>query len=62
LDWRFCHFARDQGVPVCINPDAHDTAGLRDVWFGVQMARKGWLEPKDLLNCYTGEEIEALLS
>ncbi|MBT4059135.1 MAG: DNA polymerase/3'-5' exonuclease PolX [Euryarchaeota archaeon] len=62
LDWRFVRYARDQGVPVCINPDAHDTAGLRDVWFGVQMARKGWLEPKDLLNCYTGEEIEALLS
>ncbi len=62
LDWRFVRFARDQGVPICINPDAHDTTGLRDVWFGVQIARKGWLEPKDLLNCYSGEEIEALLS
>lgn len=62
LDWRFVRYARDQGVPVCINPDAHDTDGLRDVWFGVQMARKGWLEPKHLLNCYTGEELEAILT
>ena len=62
LDWRYCRFARDQGVPICINPDAHNTTGLRDVWFGVQIARKGWLEPKHLLNCYTGEEIESLLS
>ncbi len=62
LDWRYCRFARDQGVPICINPDAHNTTGLRDVWFGVQIARKGWLEPKHLLNCYSGEEIESLLS
>ncbi|HIA24994.1 MAG: hypothetical protein CXX81_03690 [Methanobacteriota archaeon] len=62
LDWRFLRFARDQGVPICINPDAHDTSGLRDVWFGVQIARKGWLEPQHLLNCKTGEEIEAMLS
>ncbi len=61
LDWRFIRYARDQGVPLCINPDAHDTAGLRDVWFGVQMARKGWLEAKDLLNCYSGEELEQML-
>ena len=61
LDWRFCRFARDQGVPVCINPDAHDTRGLRDVWFGVQIARKGWLRPEDLLNCKSGSELESML-
>ncbi|HIN04131.1 MAG TPA: hypothetical protein EYM66_03640, partial [Candidatus Poseidoniales archaeon] len=32
LDWRLCKYAKEQGVPVCINPDAHDTEGLRDVW------------------------------
>ncbi len=58
LDWRFLRFARDQGVPICINPDAHDTRGLRDVWFGVQIARKGWLRPEDLLNCRSGSELE----
>jgi DNA polymerase (family X) len=60
LDWRLCKYARDQGVPVCINPDAHDTDGLQDVWFGIQMARKGWLEAKDVLNTRTGIEIEEL--
>ncbi len=58
LDWRFCRFARDQGVPVCINPDAHDIRGLRDVWFGVQMARKGWLAAEDILNCRSGSQLE----
>ena len=61
LDWRLCKYARDQGVPVCINPDAHDTNGLRDYWYGVQIARKGWLSSADVLNTRSGAEIEALL-
>ena len=28
LDWRLCKYAKEQGVPVCINPDAHDTEGF----------------------------------
>jgi len=61
LDWRMCKYARDQGVPVCINPDAHDTNGLRDYWYGVQIARKGWLSAADILNTRSGAEIESLL-
>ncbi|MBS65624.1 MAG: DNA polymerase/3'-5' exonuclease PolX [Euryarchaeota archaeon] len=61
LDWRLCKYARDQGVPVCINPDAHDTNGLRDYWYGVQIARKGWLSAVDVLNTRSGAEIESLL-
>jgi len=62
LDWRFCHFAKQQEVPVVINPDAHAPKGLRDVWFGVQIARKGWLEPADLLNTRSGKELEKMLA
>ena len=58
LDWRLCKFAKSQGVPIVINPDAHSTKGLKDVWFGVQMARKGWLEEADVLNCLPGNVIE----
>ena len=61
LDWRYCRFAKEQGVPIVINPDAHSPRGLRDVWFGVQMARKGWIEADDLLNCKSGEDIEEML-
>ena len=59
LDWRLCKFAKSQGVPIVINPDAHSTKGLKDVWFGVQIARKGWLEADDVLNCLSGAEIES---
>ena len=58
LDWRLCKYAKTQGVPIVINPDAHSTKGLKDVWFGVQMARKGWLEESDVLNCLSGSAIE----
>ncbi len=61
LDWRLCKFAKQQGVPICINPDAHDTEGLKDVWYGVQIARKGWLEAADVLNTRTGSQMETLL-
>src|SRR5437867_3630407 len=44
LDWRLCRYAKEQGVRVSINPDAHATEGLEDVPFGVNVARKGWLE------------------
>lgn len=50
LDWRLCKYAREKGVTIAINPDAHAREGLRDVPYGVGVARKGWLEKKDVLN------------
>ena len=32
LDWRLCRYARDKGVKIYINPDAHNVDGLRDVY------------------------------
>ena len=61
LDWRLCRYAKQQGVPVCINPDAHGTEGLADVWYGVQIARKGWLEAGDVLNTQSGVQMEEIL-
>ena len=39
---------------------AHDTDGLRDFWFGVQVARKGWLSAADVLNTRSGAQMESL--
>ena len=62
LDWRLCKFAKMCGVPVSINPDAHDLMGLRDVRFGTYIARKGWLEKSDVLNTKSSEEVAKLFS
>ncbi len=51
LDWRNCIHAKKKGVKIAINPDAHQTAGLQDISFGIKIARKGWLTKGDCLNC-----------
>jgi DNA polymerase (family 10) len=56
LDWRYIKRAKDKGIRFCIGPDAHSPEGLDDVFYGLGIARKGWLEPDDLLNCMTAEE------
>ncbi len=62
LDWRLCTYAKEKGVPIVINPDAHNIEGLRDVYYGVGIARKGWLEKKDVINTRTRADIISLFS
>jgi DNA polymerase (family 10) len=62
LDWRLCKYAKEKGVLVPINPDAHNIDGLRDVFYGVGTARKGWLEKKDVPNTRTAREVERLFA
>ncbi len=51
MDWRWWQLAKEKGVKCAINPDAHHTSGLQYLWFGVALARKGWLEKSDVVNC-----------
>jgi len=61
LDWRVCKEARLKGIRLSINPDAHSLDGLEDVAYGVGIARKGWLEKKDVLNTKSLSEMEKYL-
>jgi DNA polymerase (family 10) len=40
-----------------INPDAHSTGGLWNYLFGVDVARRGWLEKKNVFNTRTAAEV-----
>ena len=62
LDWRLCKHAKGLGVPVIINPDAHSVRGLADVSYGVMAARKGWIEPENVLNSLSGPELRQKLN
>ncbi len=42
--------ARRYGVRFSIGSDAHDTALMRTVRYGVAIARRGWVTPEELLN------------
>jgi DNA polymerase (family 10) len=59
LDWRYVHRARELGVTIAIGPDAHSVNQLDYVYGGVGMARKGWLEPRDVLNTRDADAVIA---
>lgn len=56
LDWRHVRRARDKGIKLCISPDAHATGAIEYIRYGVGIARKGWLEPEDVLNTLSTED------
>jgi DNA polymerase (family X) len=61
MDWRFWKLARELGVRCAINPDAHSVRGLHDLWFGIQIARKGWLTREDVVTCLPLNEMKKFL-
>jgi DNA polymerase (family X) len=59
LNWRMVRHARRKGVPIAINPDAHQIADFGNMRYGITMARKGWLTPEGTLNAMSAEELLA---
>jgi DNA polymerase (family 10) len=59
LDWRVLRDARRHNVRVSIGPDAHTIDALDHTGLGVAMARKGWLEARDVLNAAPVDEVLA---
>ncbi|HEV2841997.1 MAG TPA: DNA polymerase/3'-5' exonuclease PolX [Chthoniobacterales bacterium] len=58
LAWRWWPLAKEKGVKCVINPDAHRTERLQELWFGIGVARKGWLTKADVMNCLPLGKIE----
>lgn len=61
LDWRYIKYAKEKGVKFAICPDAHRIEGLDDMKYGIGIARKGWLEAKDVINTYEYDELKKVL-
>ena len=61
LDLRDEHvrLAREAGVAVVVNTDAHSVRGLGNMELAVRTARRGWAEPEDIVNTRPLEEILA---
>jgi DNA polymerase (family 10) len=62
LDWRWWPSAKEKGVKCVINPDAHGVEKLPELWFGVGVARKGWLTKEDVVNTLPLGKIESALA
>jgi DNA polymerase (family X) len=63
LDLKDTHLrmAKERGLKIVISTDAHTTRGLRDIRYGVLMARRGWIEKKDVINTFSMEKLLASL-
>jgi DNA polymerase (family 10) len=55
LEPRWIRAARDRGIRFVISTDAHSTGALKNLSYGVAMARRGWLGRSDVLNALDTE-------
>jgi DNA polymerase (family 10) len=53
--------AREVRVRVAISTDAHRSGDLELMRFGIDQARRGWLEPNDVVNTRRLAELRRLL-
>jgi DNA polymerase (family 10) len=59
----YLRMCKDRGVKVVISTDSHNIGNLSFIQYGVSMARRGWLEKRDVINTLpTAEFLAALRS
>jgi DNA polymerase (family 10) len=61
MDWRWIGYALDKGALISIDPDAHSTAGYKDIRYGVLAAQKAGLTPEHNLSSFNLEKFKAFL-
>lgn len=61
MDWRYWHKAKEKGLKCIINTDSHHTLDLEFYKAGVNIARKGWLEKKDVINTLSLSKMQSFL-
>ncbi len=54
--------AKDTGVRLAISTDAHSPSELDYMHFGVEQARRGWLEKSDVINTRSWQELKKMLN
>ena len=62
LSWENVIYAKEKGLKIAINPDSHNKETISDIFTGVKVARKGWLEQSDVINCLDINEFSSKLS
>ena len=61
LDDVLTRAARDRGVRIVIDSDAHSPTALSNVRWGVAVARRAWLQAEDVLNTRPLDEFRGML-
>jgi DNA polymerase (family 10) len=61
LSDRHCKMAKDMGVKLAVSTDAHSVSDLDLIRFGLDQARRGWLEPDDIINTRSLKDLKKML-
>ena len=61
LDDVHCQMAKRMGLKIAVSTDAHSLDDLSLMRFGIGQARRGWLEPSDVVNTRRWPELRKLL-
>ncbi len=61
LDDVHCQMAKQMGLKIALSTDAHSLDDLALMRFGIGQARRGWLEPSDVINTRSLPELRQLL-
>lgn len=58
----YCQAAKEEGVMVAVNSDAHSVGDFENLKFGIGQARRGWLSKEDVLNTRSLRALRKLLT
>lgn len=56
-----CKTAKDMGIRIAVSTDAHSVSDLDFMQFGLNQARRGWLEKGDIINTRSLEKLRKML-
>ena len=62
LNDTYARIAADKGVKIAINSDAHSVQELENVFFGVNYAKRTWLQPTNVINTWSYQELMDFLN
>ncbi|NLH61754.1 MAG: DNA polymerase/3'-5' exonuclease PolX [Ignavibacteriales bacterium] len=62
LDWRWYYYATEKNLLFAINQDAHSTDEIRNIGFGIRMAKKGGIQSDRVINYFSYTEFKKFLN
>ncbi|MDI6709548.1 MAG: DNA polymerase/3'-5' exonuclease PolX [Bacillota bacterium] len=62
LSDHYCRLVKERGGLLTIGSDAHTVGQMDFIAYGVSVARRGWLEPRDIVNTRSWTELRALFA
>lgn len=57
----YCKMAKDMGIKLVISTDSHSTSGYDNIRYGIDQARRAWLEADNVINTKSINELKKLL-